>query len=194
MCRCCRPTLPCPLCLGWCGSASLEHGQGPAYLVTSRQVGTTHSMAGRVARVLDVPGARPLDPPCWHCPAQGLWRRNSHPCQQPCCGAEPDVPKCLFSHRHEWWNLCGLLGAGDGRCARFSLHLPMWEGIFLSAPSWSRLAAGVEMGHSRALLGFPCGVSLLGTEAGPPWGWRLVFAALGCLLLSHPGRGPEGTE
>lgn len=56
------------------------------------------------------------------------------------------------------------------------------------------LAVGVEMGHSWPLLGFPCGVSLPGTEAGPPWGWRLVFAALSCLLLSHPGHSPEGTE
>lgn len=194
MCRCCHPTLSCPLCLGWCGDASLEHGQGPAYPVTSRQVGTPHSRAGRVTKGLDVPGARPPGPPLLALSGTGSLEVKDSPARSLAVEQSPDVPRCPFSHRHEWCNLCGLLGAGEGRWVPGSLCT--FQGVWASFVSTLLpcLAVGVEMGHSWPLLGFPCGVSLLGTEAGPPWGWRLVFAALGCLSLSHPGHGPEGTE
>lgn len=189
MCRCCRPPLPCPLCLGQCGGASLERGQGPASPVTARQVRTPHSRAGRGARGLDVPGAKPLglpllalpgtkSPEVEHTalPAAWLWSRvlmspNVH------FPTAVSGGTCVFSSGQEMGDVCQVLPTRSSVGGHFSISP---SGLVLQLEwRWAQPApAGVPLWDVPAgdrgwsPLGLEAGLCCLGLPlAESPWPW-----------------------
>lgn len=117
----------------------------------------------------------PLTGTAWHRVSGG---GTDSPASSLAVEQSPDVPKCPFSHRHEWQNLRGLLGTGDGSCVPGSLYTFQCGRAFFYQPppalscSWSGdgaqlVAAGVP------LWGIPAGNRLVplgvGGQSLLPW-------------------------